>query len=127
MPYPWPSLGAFRFTREETPIYGTDIGWQATPSYSRQRPLGSTVDVITTLSIGSYERSFEVFLSQERFDAFFTLLNSSALFTDWKRPVPDSRQAFLSEVSRVEQAGYGRKPNGLYKPKIRTRVVLVSA
>lgn len=96
--YPWPSFGGFSFRKEEHAIYGTDAGWTNAPTYARNRPLGSDSDVITALSIGSAERTFEIILTPERFAALFNLLNTKGLFTDWERPIPDSRQAFLSEL-----------------------------
>lgn len=126
MPYPWPSYGGFRFKRDENAIWGTDNGWALAPNYNRQRPLGSASDVITTLSIGSAERTFECYLTIERFNALQGLLNTKALFTDWARPTPDSRQAFLSEVTPVEES-FGIKPDGLVKRKRRVRITFVSA
>lgn len=124
--YPWPSFGGFQFTRAETAIFGTDQGWALTPSYSRSRPLGSSTDVITTLSIGSADRTFECYLTQDRFTILLSLLNTKALFTDWKRPTPDSRSAFLSEVTQIDE-GYSQVYTGPAKRLIRTRIVLISA
>lgn len=125
MSYPWPSLGGFQFYREETPIWGTDAGWVSTPSYNRQRPLGSGNDIINALSIGSAERTFEVYLTPQRFNSLQILLNSKALFTDWDKPVPGSRMAFLSEVTPLENA-IGYYPDGIHKRKRRTRITLIS-
>ncbi len=35
MAYPWPGFSSFLFTREEIPIFGTDMGWQRLPSIDR--------------------------------------------------------------------------------------------
>lgn len=124
--YPFPSFGGFQFKREETAVYGTDTGWNIVPAYSRQRPLGSAADAITTMSIGSADRSFELYLTPERFQILLSLINTKALFTDWNRPVPDSRNAFLAEVTQINTGLYSYKgPNGITR-KILARVALVS-
>lgn len=127
MPYPWFSAGGFRFRREEMPIYGTDTGWLRTPSYNRQRPLGTSVDVVNAIAIGSAERSFEVNLTPARYAVLESLLNTQFLFTDWRRPIPDSRNAFLSEVAGTIQDQIGHRPDGIPQRKIRTRISLISA
>lgn len=124
--YPWPSFGGFLFYREETPIFQTDQGWVNSPSYSRQRPLGSGSDVISALAIGSAERTFEVYLTPQRFNGLLMLLNSKGLFTDWDKPVPGSRMAFLSEIVPIEEA-FGIQPTGLTQRKRRVRLTFVSA
>lgn len=124
MPYPWASFSGFFFHREETAIYGTDIGWVKTPSYSRQRPLGTATDVITTLSIGSAERTFELHLTPARYTALESLLNSQGLFTDWTRPTPDSRQAFLAEVSPLgDVISYSKDGTAIRKRHARVTLV----
>lgn len=124
--YPWPSIGGFLFKREEHIIFGTDSGWISSPNYQRSRPLGTATDVIITLSIGSKERTFEVNLSLTRYNQLEAMLNTTALFTDWARPIPDSRQAFVASVtiSDPELASY--KPTGIYGRKIRTKITLVT-
>lgn len=126
MPYPFPSFGGFNFQRSEYPIFGTDQGWNISPSYQRSRPLGSAIDVIVTSSIGSADRSFECYLTPERYQQLFNMVNTRAVFTDWDRPTPDSRNAFLSEISRVDEA-YSNMKAGPTVRKFRTRVALVSA
>lgn len=124
--YPWPSFGGFQFKPTEHEIWATDVGWVRTPSYSRDRPLGSDTDVIIALSIGSADRSFELILTPARFDALEQLMNTTAIFTDWGRPIPDSRLAFLTEVSAIEDViSYSR--DGTAIRKRRTRVALASA
>lgn len=125
--YPWPSFGGFQFHRDETAVYGTDTGWNIAPNYSRQRPLGSAIDAITTLSIGSAERSFEAYLTPERFQILFSMINTKAVFTDWTRPTPDSRNAFLSDVTQVNTGVFSYKRNGPITRKILARIALVSA
>lgn len=127
MPYPWASFGGFIFTREEHSIWGTDAGWFLSPSYARSRPLGSNYDVIAALSIGSAERSFEIILSAARLQALVTFTNTKQLFTDWGRPIPDSRQAFISEVVPLEELVSDSKRTGTRVRKYRTRIALVSA
>lgn len=126
MPSPWASFGGFLFQRSEHIIWGTDAGWVRTPSYSRQRPFGSATDAITTIAIGSAERTFEIILTPSRFDSLEMLMNSKALFTDWGQP-PDSRVAFLTEVTPVEDV-VSYAPNVTYATrKRRTRITLISA
>lgn len=127
MAYPFAGFGGFVFKREEHIIYGTDVGWVTSPSYDRKRTLGSARDVVTALSIGSAEREFEIYLSEERFNALHSLINTTSLFTDWKRPVPDSRQAFLAEVTVQEEAFSVSRSDGLFIRKVRVKVSLISA
>lgn len=125
MPYPFAGFGGFQFRREEHALWGTDIGWALAPSYSRQRPLGSSSDVISALAIGSAERSFELHLTPERFDALQSLINTTGLFTDWTRPVPDSRMAFLTEVTPIEDViSYDHLKSS--QRKRRTKITLAS-
>lgn len=124
--WPWPSLGGFQFKREEQPVYGTDLGWVQNPVYIRQTPLGSGGDTIVTTALGSMERNFEVYLSEDRFAILKAMANASYLFTDWSKPRPDSRQAFLSSVIQ-QDIGLHAKPdtNQTYKVS-RVRVSLLS-
>lgn len=127
MPYPWPSFGSFRFSREERAIFDTDEGWERQPAISQQRPLGSAIDSIVTLAIGSASRTFECRLTPARFTALEALLTTTALFTDWDRPTPDSRQAFLRAVTPLDRTDVlicrndGSTPN-----TVRVRVELIS-
>ena len=121
MGYPWPSFGAFFFKREESAHFETDAGWALTPAYVQQRPIGSTVDYIIATSIGSATRSFEVTLTYSRFLQLQQLINTIAVFTDWLRPLPDSRMAFLSEVTPLEQVA-----NAALVRKLRVKISLVS-
>src|SRR5262249_41975347 len=122
-----PSLsGAFLFKREESPLYGTDLGWISNPQYVRQSPLGSSGDSIITTAIGSFDRTFEIYLSPERFNILQSLVNSSYEFTDWERPVPDSRQAFLASVIQLDITQRERKGTSQTDKAIRARVSLVS-
>jgi hypothetical protein len=99
VPYPWPSFGGFLFQKNEEALWESDAGWVPAPTYDRQKPLGSATDVITALSIGSLERTFEIVIAPDRYRALFTMLNSAAVLTDWERPIPDSRPAFLTELT----------------------------
>lgn len=126
MGYPFPSLGGFNFYRYETAIYGSDTNWAKSPSYNSQRPLGSATNVSIALAIGSSERSFDVYLTQERFNALESLINTRVTFTDWKRPTPDSRVVFVTQVTPAEE-GWSFKPTDRANRKIRTRVSLVTA
>lgn len=130
--YPWPSFIGFKFESTESPIWGTDAGWVLSPSYSRQRPLGSSGDVITALAIGSAERTFEVYLTPARFLILQGLLNTTGSFTDWTRPLPESRNAFLTEVVAQENVislRYAATPGDTSpsnQRKIRTKLTFVS-
>jgi hypothetical protein len=127
------------FRREEQAIWETDSGWALSPNYSRQRPLGTGTDVVTTLSIGSAERSFEVMLAPDRFRALQSLINTKATFTDWRRPIPDSRMAFLTEVTpladvvatdakeRVPEATNGAFSTVVTQRRRRTRLTFLTA
>lgn len=95
------SFGTFIFEFNEEPQWNTDSLWRRRPSYSRKRPLGSGADVIRTMALGSYERSFEVMLTPARFSELLALLNTTAQFVDWNSPTPDSRSAFLAACEPV--------------------------
>lgn len=127
MPYPWPSLGGFKFEKDEQALWESDAGWIPSPNYVRQRPLGTASDVVTTLSIGSMERSFEVIMTPARFNALFTLLNTKVLFTDWTRPIPDSRQVFIAELQPQGDVVAKGFTEGVNRRKRRVRVTLISA
>lgn len=97
--YPWASFGEMKFRREETAQWETDAGWVMTPTYMQQKILGSMVDYIVATGIGSATRTFEMILEPDRYELLRSKLNTTAQFTDWTRPLPDSRMAFLSEVT----------------------------
>ena len=124
MGFPFPSFGGFLFKKEES--WYSDTNWVKTPAYQRQRPLGSATDVAIALSIGSAERSFELYLTPERFAQLEGMLNTTALFTDRGRPTPDSRQAFLTEVIPSQDV-YSYKPTGITGRKIPTKITLITA
>lgn len=109
MPFPWPSFGSYLFRKTEQPVWGTDVGWVNSPTTSRNRPVGSTSDVITAISIGSAERTFELWMSVTRYENLRGLMNTRALFTDWLRPIPNSRNAYLADVIPVSD-GFSYDP-----------------
>lgn len=133
--YPWPSFGGFLFTTDERALFETDAGWVRTPAYDRTRAFGTATDVITATSIGSAERTFELMLTPERFAALETMLNSKAVFTDWTRPVPDSRLAFMTEItalgdvvsSRVFAPNTAPSPGFMPRRKRHVRLTFVTA
>lgn len=125
MGYPWPSFGSFVFTRSESALWGTDIGWILSPSIAQTRPLGSNVDHIVATAIGSRTRQFEVNLEPDRQAQLEALINTTAIFTDWERPSPDSRRAFLASVTPVDKF-FHQDRNGQMKPARRFTVSLVS-
>jgi len=126
MSYPWAGFGTFLFARDEQPIFGSDTGWDRDPSYSEQRPLGSAIDSIVTMALGSARRSFACYLSPDRFDALEALVNTAAAFTDWKRPTPDSRSAFLETLHPVDQYVMVVCSDGVTRRRIQATVALVS-
>jgi hypothetical protein len=131
MGYPWPSFGTFQFKRTETAHFETDAGWVLAPTYAQQRPIGSTVDNIIAISIGSASRTFECNLEQSRLNELQSRLNTQATFTDWVRPLPNSRPAFLTEVTPLERFIHVSKStdpaiNGTFQIEYRVRVTLIS-
>lgn len=125
MAYPWPGFGSILFARDEIPIFGTDMGWQRLPSIDRARPLGSATDSIVTTAAGSATRSFEVYLSPTRLAALEALVNTTATFTDWGRPTPDSRSAFLFTLLNLERLAV-KCHDGVTRQRFRVRVELIS-
>jgi hypothetical protein len=124
--YPWASIGGFLFKRSESPVYGTDIGWIQTPIYVRQTPLGSGGDTIVTTALGSMERGFEIYIADDRFAILKAMANAAYLFTDWTKPTPDSRQAFLSSVVQQDIGMHGT-PDGNRTYKVsRVKISLLS-
>lgn len=125
--YPFPSFGAtFLFDREEGPIYQTDTRWGRDPSYTRSRPLGTATDSIVTIAVGSAVRQFECYLSPDRFAQLEVLMNTADSFTDWDRPTPGSRQAFLGRVSILDGDVAVRCSDGVTRKRIRALVELIS-
>lgn len=125
MAYPFASFGSFLFRRSESPLPETDTGWNINPNVSRAKILGSTVDSIVALSIGSSDRSFECLLSPTRFAALYALVNTEASFVDWERPDPDHRNAYLANVEKQGFVGV-MCSDGTTQKRIRTKVTLVS-
>lgn len=99
MAYPWPGFGTFQFTRAERPLDGLGGGWNYTPAEARSRALGAYSDSVVLLNVGSGTRQFDCYLSPARFNQLRALLWTVDTFTDWDRPVPDSRPARLDEVT----------------------------
>jgi hypothetical protein len=125
--YPWAGFGTFQFSRDEQPIFGSDTGWaRPQPSYSQSRPLGSATDSIVTLAMGSAVRSYEVYLTPTRFTALEALVNTRGLHTDWNRPTPDSRQAFLASLIPQDQNVMVVCDDGVTRRRIRAVVELIS-
>lgn len=123
MSYPFPSYGGFQFKRGEH--FYSDTNWVKIPSYQRSRPLGTATDVAIALSIGSAERTFELYLTPTRFAQLEAMVNTKAVLTDWGRPTPDSRQAFLTEVIPSQDV-YSYKPTGITGRKIPTKLTFIS-
>lgn len=125
MAYPFAGFGSFLFQRDEWPLPDTDIGWNRSSSINRSRPLGASTDDIVALAIGSAERSLECHLSPARFASLEALVNTTNTFTDWSRPTPDSRSAYLAKVTQLSWVA-ALCSDGSTERKIRTRVELVS-
>lgn len=125
MAYPFAGFGAFLFEDSERPLVDTDTGWTLEPTIARSRPLGSTRDNLRTMAIGSAERGFELRMEENRFATLQAMMNTTATFTDWTRPTPDSRTAFLARVNVV---GYVASilRTGKSHRKIRAKVELIS-
>lgn len=98
MAYPWPGFGTFQFTKYERPAYNADTGWKPSISTARNRALGALTDSVVTMALGSLEREFSVMLSQSRMEELQALVGTTATFTGWTRPTPDSRPAYLESV-----------------------------
>ncbi|KKL78763.1 hypothetical protein LCGC14_2021590 [marine sediment metagenome] len=128
MSYPWPSFGAFHFKKSELPIMRTDSGWNAILSATEQRPLGTATSSIVVMAVGSQRRRFECYLAPDRFATLQALLNTTATFTDWDRPTPNSRQAFLRSVVQLDRTPVleSRCAEGVMPNSVRARVELVS-
>lgn len=125
MAYPFPGFGTFMFQRSEWPLFGTDTGWNRELSVAQARPLGSSRDSVVTLAAGSQVRSFECLLTPTRYAELLALLNTTATFVDWERPVPNSQSAFLKTVTQSEWLRSANPDDTGTRKRIRTRVELV--
>lgn len=99
MPYPWASFGAFTFAPWETALDLVGGSWNFQLNESRQAAVGGIVDSIQLISISSGRRQFDCFMSPARVDALRAYVGTVGLFTDWARPLPDSRQARLDGIA----------------------------
>lgn len=126
MAYPWPSFGSFTFKRSESALWGTDVGWALSPTIAQTRPIGSVKDHIVATAIGSRARSFEINLETDRQAQLESLINTTAVLTDWERPVPDSRPAFLVSVEPVDRFLHQASQSGQTTFARRFRVTFVS-
>lgn len=100
MAYPWPGFGSFLFNADERPAHDDDTDWVVNITAAKNRALGALTDSITLLSLGSKTREFSVYLTSDRLVTLQALVGQTATFCDWKRPTPDSRQAFLESVQQ---------------------------
>lgn len=125
MAYPFAGFGSFLFALEETAIFGTDTGWNLSPSVARQRPLGSASDTTKVLAVGSAERSFELWLSPDRFASLQALLLTTGQLVDWERPVPDARTALMLSIRQSEWAAV-RCSDGTTQKRIRAAVAFIT-
>lgn len=125
MAYPFAGFGAFLFQNDERPLEDSDSFWTLNPSLSRSRALGSTKDRIVTTSIGSAERDWEAHFEPSRFATLTGMINTQGTFTDWTRPTPDSRTAFLANVTQVRSVAF-LCTDGVTRRKIRAKIQLIS-
>lgn len=123
MSYPWPSIGTFIFTREETALDGLGGQWSDAPSEARSRAAGAVTDTIVLLAIGSPTREFACMLAPERFAELRGHLYASVAFTDWERPVPNARQVRLDAVVNEGSVAV-LCSDGQTRRRIRTRIRL---
>lgn len=98
MAYPFPSFGTFLFQRDETALDGLGGWWQYRTNEARSAVAGALTDNIVLIAVGSATREFQCYLSPTRLNELRALLYSTGQFTDWNRPLPDSRSARLDEV-----------------------------
>jgi hypothetical protein len=109
MAYPWPSFSTFQWTKQESPVFGSDTGWQVQQSFARNKVLGGLADSIIVLSRGSLERRFACYLSMPRFAQLQALIGVSGQFCDWDRPTPDARAAILMGADATETVITGNR------------------
>lgn len=129
MAYPWPSFSTFQWTKAESPVYGSDTGWQLQPSFARNKVLGGLADSILVLTRGSMERRFTCYLSEPRFAQLQALVGVSGSFCDWTRPTPDSRAAWLMAADAgdtVETGNIDGQKDADNRPLTRRRKVEVT-
>lgn len=126
MAYPWAGFGTFKFQRDEHPIENTDTDWTRDPSYSESRPLGSSTDSFVALAVGSATRSYEIYITPDRFRTLEALVNTSASHVDWNRPFPDQRNAFLKRLSIQEADVTVLCRDGVTRRRIRAMLELAS-
>ena len=128
MAYPFPGFGSFVFQREEWPIDGTDSGWRRSPVRDRTRNLGSAIDSIVTLAVGSAERSWEAHLEPARLAALEELISSTEDFVDWNRPTPEQRRAYLENVEPIRNVAAREfvSDDNPTRRKTRVRISIIS-
>ena len=125
MAYPFAGFSSFLFQRDEMPTDSVGGQWNVGPNYQKSRPLGATRDSILTVAVGSAVRSFECYMFPARYATLRALINTAGLFTDWTRPTPDSRQAFLDNAEDLGSVAV-LCDDGTTQRKIRVRVTLTS-
>jgi hypothetical protein len=125
MGYPFAGFGGFIFHEDERAISETDSRWVREPKRDRSSPLGSARDTIVTLALGSADREFEILFEPTRFAAFEALVGTTDTFTDWTRPTPDSRSAYLARAQHLTDVSVVCADNSTRR-KVRARVSLIS-
>jgi hypothetical protein len=125
MSFPFAGFSSYLFANDERPVRDSDTDWNVAPTVNRSRSLGTATDRIQAMAIGSAERSFELFLEPARFATLKALINTTATFTDWTRPTPDSRSAYLQNVRSGGNIAV-LCSDGATRRKIRALVTLIS-
>lgn len=124
--YPWASFGNIMWERTERPLYRTDTDWKITPVRDQSVNLGSSSDSIVTLGIGSRVRSWEMYLTPARLAAHQALIGTTDTMTDWDRPTPDSRSAYLANVEPLDRDVAVVCGDGTTLRKIRARITFIT-
>lgn len=100
MPYPFPSFGTFLFT--ENREADTDTWWNRESQATFRRFLSdfpNDLSYVRPTQRGNGVRSFEIQMTLDRVIMLQnSYQNTLADFTDWQRPTPDSRYAWLKTV-----------------------------
>ena len=91
------TIGGLTIQGTEGPVSGSDTGWNRDITVQQSRPLGSQIDVVLQMALGSHVRSFSLFLTRARFQAFYALQGTVVRFTDWEG---DIRNVYVRRVAR---------------------------
>lgn len=104
--YPWPSFGSFTFTHTESPVLGSDTGWNRSSSHAEIRPVNlgpQDPSYIKPQQRGNAERSWECYMLYSRIATLQGYQNLVSTIVTWDRPTPDTRTAYLKNVQFIER------------------------